>query len=33
MKADYRVTEIYQPLEAIFKMAAQPGYLRQVCTL
>jgi uncharacterized protein with von Willebrand factor type A (vWA) domain len=33
MKADYGGTEIYQPLEAIFKMAGQPGYLRQVCTL
>ena len=30
MQADYGGTEIYQPLEAIFKEKVQSGYLRQV---
>ena len=30
MQADYGGTEIYQPLEAIFKEEVKPGHLRQV---
>ncbi len=33
MEANYGGTEIYQPLDAIFKQTTKPGYLRQIFVL
>ena len=33
MDANYGGTEIYEPLEAIFKQPVKPGYLRQIFVL